>query len=778
MRSLRSSVALATSLLAGAGAVKAQVLEEVIVTAQKRAESIQDVPVSITAFGGDFLEESGIQSVDGVANITPNFQIQPSATPTNNRINIRGISSVGNTAVEASVGVYIDGVYISRPGAVIGLLTDIASFEVLRGPQGTLFGRNTPIGALNITTRRPTQEFEGRIEAGAGNYGLYQLGATLNGGLSDNLAARATIQYSDRDGFGDSAFDGQEVGERDDLTARAKLLYDISDRTSALLSVDYTEVNVGGNAVEVVNASATPRYVGTVQALFGANPVTEDDTDWDLNQIHGDEVNDEQYGVSLDITHEFENGVSLRSITAYRDWDSVNGDINDLRLPADLFIHTTTYDTETVSQEFQLTSPGGETVDWLLGAFYYDEKYVITERRATGSDFCGPVIGGLTLQGALAQGVPLEQAQQAAAATVGQCLSFPQDDSIRTDYDQTLESLAAFGQATWNITDTFSATAGLRWTNDEKEGNFLSFVDNPFALVARLPEEALGMERDDSQTTGMANLSWFPSESTMLFATFSTGYKSGGFNSQGVSVPIPVEARIFGPEDTTNYELGVKSTLLDGRMTANATLYRTDIEDFQDRTILDGLTLITINAGELRQQGIEADINWLATENLRFIIGAAYLDSEYTDFTNAPPLPGSSELQNLTGTRSNRSPEWQGSISADWTQPIGDGLELFLGGSVSYTDEQNLGSSSNGNPQAIQDSYSIVNARVGLRSASGSWAFTAFGNNLTDEGYCTGFIDQGFGGSLGAVDPVANTSVQRCAVAAPRTYSVRATYNF
>lgn len=763
MKALKSAVVVATAFAAGAGSAAAQILEEITVTAQKRSESVQDVPVSITAFGGGFLEDNGIQTIDGVANITPNFQIQPSAVPTNNRINIRGISSVGNTAVEPSVGVYVDGVYYPRPGSVIGLLTDIQTFEVLRGPQGTLFGRNTPIGALNITTRNPVRETEGRVEVGAGNYGLYQVGGTFNSALSDQVAGRITFQYADRDGYGDNTFDGEEFGERDDLLARGKLRFDLSDSTSALLAVDYAEVNVGGSAVELVNDTVTPRFLGTVAALYGDTPATEDDTDWTINQIHDDQLADEQYGVSLDVSHTFESGVSLRSITAYRDWEAATTDINDLRLPASLFIHDTTYQTETVSQEFQLTSPGGETIDWLLGAFYYGEDYTITERRDLGTDYCVPTIAALL-----------------GPEAAGQCLSLPQDDAILSDFDQTLESFAVFGQGTWNITETLSATAGLRWTSDQKEGDFVSVILNPFAAVARLPEQALGMERDDSQVTGMANLSWYASEDTMLFATYSTGYKSGGFNSQGVAEPITVEDRIFSPEETENYELGVKSTLLDGRMTANATLFRTDINDFQDRSLQGGLSLLTINAGELRQQGLEADVNVLATENLRFVFGLAYLDSEYLEFTNAPALPGEppGSTQDLTGERSNRSPEWQGSVTAQWSQPIANGLELFLGGSASWVDDQNLGSNSNNNPQSIQGAYTLVNAHLGLRSLAGGWNVALFGNNLTDEGYCTSFTDQAFGGSLGAVDPETNTVVQRCVLGAPQVWNIRATYDF
>jgi iron complex outermembrane receptor protein len=291
----------------------------------------------------------------------------------------------------------------------------------------------------------------------------------------------------------------------------------------------------------------------------------------------------------------------------------------------------------------------------------------------------------------------------------------------------------------------------------------------------RAEETILGMERDDSKTTGFANVNWYVTEEIMLFATWSSGYKSGGFNSQGGAAPLG-ERRIFDPEETTNYELGVKSTLLDGSMTANVTLFRTDLDDFQDRAF-DGLSFVVVNAGELRQQGVEVDINWTPIEPLRIIAGIGYLDSEYLEFEGAPPLPGG-EAQDLTGERRNFSPEWQTSLVADWTQAFGNGMEWFVGGSWSWVDEQNVGTSSNNNPQTVQDSYSLLNANVGLRSASGNWDVTLFGYNLTDEDYCGSIFNQGFGGPIGAEDAANNTSVQRCVLGAPQTWKLNMAYRF
>jgi len=746
----------------GTGALAQAYLEEVVVYAQKRAQNVQDVPISVTAFSGDFLEENGIQSISGIAQITPNFNIAGSVQPAGVRIQIRGIGAAGNNAIEPSVGVFIDGVYYPRPGSVIGLLTDISSVEVLRGPQGTLFGRNTVAGAMNITTQNPSQETEGQIELGVGDYDLYEVGGFFNAALGDSVAGRIAFKYADRDGYGDNSLDGDEYGARDDLVVRGKLQFDISDRLSMLVTADYAEINAEGTGAELLNSTSSAAFDETTTRLFGSSPATKNSYDWKVNQVVDDEHEDEQQGLSLDINYEFLNGIRLRSITAARWWEATFAD-GDANYPVELVPGTTDYDNETISQEFQLISPGGETVDWLAGVYYYQEDYDIDLSRDLGEAFCGSFIGEAAPPPLVPIIVPL-------------CLAGAQESATTNTFAQELESIAVFGQATWNINEAWNTTLGLRWTDDQKDGDYIAEVNNITARQFAAPEEALGMERDDSKTTWFGNVNWYVAEDVMLFATASTGYKSGGFNSQsGGSVPLG-DARIYGPEETTNYEVGIKSALLDGSMTANATLYRMEIDDFQDRAF-DGLSFVVLNAGELRQQGVELDINWAPVEPLRIVAGVGYLDSEYLDFDGAPGLPGG-DPQDLKGDRRNFSPEWQTSLTADWTQSFANGMQWFVGGSWSWFDEQNVGTSSNNNPQSMQDSYSIVNARLGLRSASGNWDVTLFGNNLTEEDYCQTIFDQALGAPLGAIDAENNTSVMRCNLGAPTTWALRGTFRF
>ena len=749
-------LALATVSITSAMAQEV-LIEEIIVTAYKRAENIQDVPVSITAFSGDFLTKNGMVSIEDVSRMTPNFTINTSSYATDNRITIRGIGSVGNSAIESSVGVFVDGVYYPRPGSVIGMLLDVGTFEILRGPQGTLFGRNTVAGALNITTYDPSEKTEGMTELGVGDYDAYELGGMYNTALSDSVAARVAFKYVDRDGYGTNTYDGEEFGARDDFVARGKVLFDPGDRLSLLVTADYAEINAEGNAVELLNSTSTPVFEATTTALYGSSPVTEDSYDWKINQVHNDGLRDEHQGVSLDINYEYRNGLALRSITAYREWEANSTNL-DVRVPANLAPASTNFLTDTFSQEIQLISPAGNTLDWLAGLYYYLEDYDIDETRSAGDSFCDPTISAISAQaGAL-------------------CLASEQEKAIVTTFNQELESIALFGQVTWNISDRWDATVGLRWSADHKNGDFDDQVNNPVVTQFHAQETTPGMKRDDSKTTGFANANWNVTEDLMLFATWSTGYKSGGFNSSGGAQALGEDRRIFGPEESTNYELGVKSKLLDRSMTANATLYRTDLDNFQDRGF-DGLSFVVINAGKVRQQGVEADVNWAPIDPLRIVAGVSYLDSEYLSFDGAPPLPGGA-AQDLTGERRNFSPEWQTSLAADWTQGFADGLEWYVGANWSWVDEQNVGASSNNNPQSMQDSFSFINARAGLRSAEGDWRITLFGNNLTNEDHCQAIFDQAVGGLLGAVDVGNSTSVQRCVLGGPRTWNLKASFRF
>lgn len=760
-RHLKSLPYLAIAAILASNIATAQI-EEIIVTATKRAESIQDVPISISAYSGDFLENSNIQTLQDLSLYAPNFTFATSSQPTNARIFIRGIGSVGNSAIETSVGVYVDGVYYPRPGSVIGNLLDIEAVEVLRGPQGTLFGRNTAAGALNLRTRDPSDQSEGYFQAGLGDYGAYSLEGVVNTPMSETVALRLSGKFSERDGYGFNTLSNEEIGDRDDLTLRAKIGIDFSPNVYGKLTLDYNEVNTGGQIVELLPATASPVFDGTLNALFGSNATTADGYDQIIHQDHQDSVNDEQWGATFDI--EFSMGThTVRSITAYRDWEADNRE-SAIRLTGDVLPRNHNYTTTTLSQEFHLLSPTDQPLTYVLGAFFYDEDFDIDEDFDAGVDTCIPVVFALTggdLPTALA------------------CLAMPQLPATDSDYTQTLTSTAVFAQATYDFSDRFSMTFGGRYTSDEKEAAFVQTTPN--AIIGsffRAAEAVPDLSSDDSAFTWLVNATFNPSDDVMLFASVSTGFKGGGFNSGGSGAVLGRAARIFTEETSTNYEIGIKSKFADGKATTNVTLYQTELEDFQDRSF-DGLSFLTRNAGKRTQKGLEADFVLNPVESLMIFGGISYLDSVFDSFDAASPLPGDTVSQDLTGRTPHYSPEWQGSLVAEWRAPFGAGsLEWFLRPEYTYIGEQNIGANTNLNPQSIQDAYGLVNLRLGLAAADGRWQITAYGKNLGDEGYCEVNYDQPLGAEFNGVNAAANTIPQRCIVGTPRTYGVSFRWNY
>ncbi|BFM18446.1 TonB-dependent receptor [Maricurvus nonylphenolicus] len=757
---LAKGIALSLGLAAGNSLAADFAIEEIVVTATKRAESIQDVPISVSAFSGDFLEKSGLKDLQDLGNIAPNLTISKSSQSVNQRIAVRGVGSVGNNAIDPSVAVYIDGVYMPRPGAVLGSLKDIEVAEVLRGPQGTLFGRNASMGALNIRTYKPSlDETSLKVDAGIGDYGAHDTTLIANAPLTDTIASRVVASYSSLDGYGENSYDGNNnVGGNRNNSLKTSFLYEPSENLSALLRLDYQEIDGDGGIIEVHPDSITAARSAQITARTGGNaPDLSGGLDHEINQKHNDQLSDRQWGANLDITWDDAfAGHTLRSITSHRDWNNDTSEYSVLRLPLEDAERATTYGSQSFSQELQLISPEGETFDYVAGLYYFQEDYDIDQDIHLGSDFC-PVIAGIVGQTAA-------------------CHMFTQYNAIDTAFSQEASSWAAFFQGTVHLNEKADLTLGIRYSADEKEAEFNAVGNNPVAGSLFAATENHDLKFDDEQVTWFANGKYFINGDTMLFATVSTGYKSGGFNSQMSRDALSGDERIFDSEEVTNYELGIKSTLLDGRLIANATLYRTDIENFQDRSF-QGLNFVVANAGELRQQGLEMDLKYQPMEELFVNLGYSYLDSAFLSFDQASPLPGAGGTQDLKGKPNHYSAEHQVNLSAQWEASLGDtGMSWFVRGEAAWTDDMNIGATTNNNPQTVQDAYTLTNLRMGLNAEDERWNVSAFVENLTDEEYCTSMFDQPAGSLLGTQSD--NGTLVRCVMGAPRTIGVRGSYYF
>lgn len=744
--------ALAQEQQAPTGERSARPMDVITVTAQKREQDIQDVALSVTAITGAVIEDSGINDLVDLSLLVPNFQVNESTPVIGGRINIRGVSSSSNDAIEPSVGIFIDGAYVPRPGAIVGNLFDIEQVEVLRGPQGTLFGRNTPIGALNITTRQPESEFGGSFAADASSFGSYGANGHLTGAITPNLLGRIALNYDMLGAYVENSFDNEDENSRENFGVRGRFIWQALPSVSADLVVDYQRVNNTGGHVELLSNTVTDTFLDRFETVFGTRIDNEDTFDYKINHIHTDMSVIQQWGATLTVETDI-GSHSLTSVTAYRDWEDDLGPEEVVRLPANILNRDRISQSTNYSQEFRIASDEDRTVSYIGGLFFYREDYKIDTYFSAGPDYCNNLLPSI-----------------GRAALVAECNAAP-NDAVVDLFSQDLASIAVFGQATYNITDQFSLTGGLRWTRDEKtNGEFIRTVPNA-AFFFSLPEEATtGLEIKADSVTWLANARYFVLEDTMVFATVSTGYKSGGFNSSpGAS------ERVFEEETSTSYEVGVKSTLFNGLMTANATLFRTDVTDFQER-LFTGLTFIVDNAGSVRQQGIELDVRARPLEQLDLLLGASFLDSEFTDYDGAPGLPGGPP-QDLTGRTRPESPEWQASFVGSWTDQIPNtSLEWFVRGEYQFVDDQIYGPDLD--PQSEQPAYGLTNFRIGLSDSGAGWKIDAFVRNAFETEYCGRIFAQVFGGFFGAVDRAANTSAMRCVVGRPRTFGVRASTQF
>jgi iron complex outermembrane receptor protein len=762
-------------------------IQEVIVTgAQKREKDIQDVPISISLYSGEFIENSDIRGLQELSLYASNFNISTASQPNNARITIRGIASVGNTAIEPSVGTFFDGVYYARPASVLGLFYDISSAEVLRGPQGTLFGRNTAAGALNITTNDPTYETE--IEAGVGYAETNELAyhALASGQLTDKLTGRLAAKKVSRDGYGYNSLYKMEIGAQRDQLARGKLKYQFSETISSKLTVDYNSTESEGSIVELINDSFAnaPRFISTLQLLLkdqAANIVTEDDLDRTVYQDHQDFLITDQWGVSL--VNDFAiNGFELKSITAYRDWLGDNKE-SALRLPGDILPRISTFSNISFSQELQLISPDSDLFEYVAGLYYYDEDYFIGQDFNAGRQGCFPTVWGLSYLEARGEGKTETQASEIAIERQAECESLPQTSAVASDFDQNLSSYAAYMQGTYYLDKQFSVTLGARLTDDQKKAMFKQ--SNPNYVVGnyiRKEEYHPDLRFSDTAVTWLANVNYYPVDDTLLFATVSTGYKSGGFNADGVSrVSFPngltAEQRVFRSENSKNYELGIKTQLRDDTLTFNMTLYKTELNDFQDRSF-DGTSFIVRNAGLRTQQGLEADIAFKPLDELTLISSFSTLDAKFDSFKEASPLPGQSDPQDLSGTRPHFSPKFQGSLVADWRDSLaGTGFEWFVRGEYQYIGEQNIGDNSDNNPQSEADAVALINVRLGL--SHNNFEGVLYIKNLEDKAYCETIFLQPIAGELGGTNKALGEGAQRCQVNnSPRIVGASINYIF
>ncbi|HEY2753328.1 TonB-dependent receptor [Phenylobacterium sp.] len=751
---------------AAAGAV-----EEVVVTAQKRAENIQDVPLSIMAASSKQMEAKGVQSAVDLERIMPNLRFDSIAQASGIAVRIRGFGASSNAAIDPSVAPYIDGVYIPRPGAILSSFLDVEGVEVLRGPQGTLFGRNATVGAVSLHTYAPsTSGFSARVAAQAANYGSYQGEGMVNMPVTQDFAVRVAALANTTDGFIKNQLDGHTYGKNSTAEGRLSAKWTPTADLTWIGRVDYAHTSGDGVLINQVDTStATAGQIAAYTARLGGNPTTLSfPPSFHTNQKFDNlNLSDRQWGVSSDLNWSFAGGYTLRLIDSYRDWQNEQSDGDVVFTTRDILNRDASFASKAQSHELQLISPKGlldGKLDFVAGLYYFDEDYHITERFNLGSQYCSFVIGA------------------AAPGLVGACNAFPKLGAANGAFEQTAKSYAGYVQANYALTKDLSLILGARETHDDKSGSFVETLTNPTAAPVRAAENTPNLSFKDSQPNWRASLNYQVAPAVTTFLTYSTGYKSGGLNSAGGAQALGAK-RLFNSETSTDWEAGMKSTWLDHRLLLNVTAYRTELDNFQDRSF-DGVSFIVRNAGSVRAQGLEFEGQFRPEQHVSVDFAAAYLDSKFTDNKNAPGLPACTGAatscpmtQDLTGRTTTFAPKWQGNFGAQYeTDPLFGGFTLALRGDVNFN--SGMYTTNDLNPQGWTDGSTLWGGRATLTSQDRSLTLALFGENLTDEHDFRTKFPQVLDSVFGVRIPSTGATLMRGFMNTPRTFGLRVTKTY
>lgn len=703
---------------------RAPALEEVVVTAQKREASLQDTPISIAAFNNADVEKLGITNLQDIASAVPNLDIrQTTNSSAGARVYIRGIGVNDHVVtLDGAVGIYMDGVYIARNTGLAFEVVDIERIEVLRGPQGSLWGRNTTGGAINFISKLPTGEFGFKQTVDIGNYDLVRTNSQIEGPITDQLSAKLSVLYEDKEGWVENQTAGADFGDKENRGARLALSWQPSEQFQIDYAYDYSQSDFGSNYYQ--NGTAfSPSFAGV--------PFSSSRQDKASPGVPYQESDFQIYGHSLTVLWDLGPSMQLKSISSYRDMEQHNYTDNGANSVSTRIFSNDPFDVDQsqVSQEIQLLGSAlNDSLQYTAGLYYFSE-----EAEESNADFA----------------------------------SLTNTIEIQI-YDRSLKAensaWAAFGEVTWTPTalDRLHVTAGLRYSVDERE---IEIANN--LLEIQTPESA-GSARDDwSNLSPSFVLAYDISDDSNVYVKYVHGYRTGGFNGRAGTVReaiIPVDE-----ENLVSYELGLKSEWFDRRLRVNAALFLSDYDDVQlslvdnDPEAPPG-AVARINAGKAELSGIELDVTAALSESLRMHLSYAYLDSEFVEVID--PVSGGdiSDIYLLVG-----APENSFNVDLDYT--VGQFDWGYLSANVNYAwrDTRNI------RPTELElgdplESYGLWNARLSLTevelSGSGKLGFALWIRNLTDEEYQL----DGFG--------LPTTGSTLLTYGEPRTYGVQISYTF
>ena len=697
-------------------------LMEVVVTAQKREEKLQDVPLSVVVVGAQTLQAYRLNEVTDLQRLVPGLTLTNAAGPRSFGFFVRGIgtSSFSSESIEGSTAYVVDGVVMGQSGASLTDLPDVDHVEVLRGPQGTLFGKNASAGVISITTRRPSDTFETDLSASWANPDNdRRVSALITGPLGDKARGLISARLNQRDGYVTNVFDGRKLNDRNDWGLRGKLELDPSERLRVTLIGDYWNRDAACCVWTLLRTGTPPAAPELIQRGAGIVPGPDN-----LKQDIDGKVfsKAESYGASAQADYDLGGDFTLTSITAWRKFithDGLDSDSTPLNL---LNANFADFKQSQFTQELRLTSPKGGFVDYVVGAFYFKTD----------------------VSSASVQVLPTVPVPFASKLVIN---------------DASTTNLALFGQANLNFTPKLRGIVGARLLQEKAEAE-KNRRDPRFGLTS-----AATASKTDQAAVWRVGLQYNLRPGAMVFATATRGYKGGGFDTNITLSGLPD----VGPERPTNYEIGLRSSWPAQRLIVNLTGFHTEVKGYQASARDPGPPPFSrIFNSEATTKGGELEVTWrpLAEADWTLVGSAAYVDARWGDFRNGPCFTGQTVAQgcvagqqNLTKASLPLTPKWTGNIGSHYETEVGQGLKASFDLGANFRSKALM--SFPNDPSTTQKGYTLVNAAIGLASVDRRWKVSVFGKNLTDERYSVVDFSTPFGSAANSYSQFIPQEAQR-----------------
>ncbi|MBT0670759.1 TonB-dependent receptor [Novosphingobium profundi] len=710
---------------------------QIVVTAQRREETVQDVPISINAFSNKQLTELGVKDTSDLAALSPGVSFNAVQGGSNPIISIRGLSlndTFGNN--NPTVGLYLDNVIQPFTPMMSGQIYDVERVEVLKGPQGTLYGRNTTGGAINIISRAPTFERQGYVKASYARFDRAEIEGALGGGITDTLAGRFSFKTTQqRGGWQKNTATGETIGDVNETSLRGQLLWQPTDAFDATLKLGYTKTkqdvqlreHVGfyatdGSGDYCASALAGVRDETNCMDFFGAQDTSPGRRTVDDSELYGHQQNSRLYNAQLTMNYDL-GAATLTSITAYNDFHRTLGDDSD---GSNLIELDSLYtdDIESFTQELRATSNGDGPFNYVAGLYYSYDRVAGSALQALDDTFF--------------------------------------HTRADTSYVQKTDAVAGFGQIGYHLTPQLELVGGLRFTHENKRYDYDAVDLDPYG-DSTLPALVAGIENGlkEDNLSGKVGINFKASDDLLLYASASKGFKSGGFKA--AIAFSEAETDPFKGETVYAYEAGLKSTLLDGRMTFNLAGYYNNWKDFQAMVteVRSGVNVIVLsNAGDAHIYGVEGELNFQPTDALSLRASANLMHSEIVRFNNAE---GGDDY---TGNKLANAPDFTMSAQARWELPVHvNDIGVYVMGDASYKSTTYYSLANR--ILSGQEGYWLVNGRIGVHNDADTWEVAAFGKNIFNKLYVSSSYD-----NWGGIFPSENY------LGDPATYGVEVTYNF